>query len=834
MANQKGIEVDFRSFFHQRLTEHRPIFLDGGMGTMIQGMGVTGYSVPEELPFSHPEILRTIHSRYLQAGSDIITTNTFGANPLKLAGRGLETEAVYAAAVGCVRDAIRHAGTGNRFVAGDIGPVGQLLEPLGKLGFDEAYEAFKVSAIAAERAGVDLILIETMTDLYELKAAVLAVKENTRLPVFASMAFEADRRTLTGSDPLAIVTVLEGLRVDALGFNCGGSLEDADFLSRAFCGASRLPVLTEPNAGLPVVENGKAVFKVTPEDFAACQLKNALAGVQILGGCCGTTPDHIAAMVRAVPEILPARPERGPVTRVTSSRKTVEIGNVPGGCGPVIIGERINPTGKKRCKAALLAGDISFILGEAESQIQAGADILDVNVGLPGIDEAETMLTVVKTLQQTFDTPLQIDSSEPAVLERALRYVNGKPLVNSVNGKQKVMDAVFPLIRKYGGAVVALCLDENGIPPTAEGRVAVARKIIGEAAGYGIAPEDIFVDTLTLTVSSQQREAKATLDGISRLKAEYGEQGLRTVLGVSNISFGLPRRELVNAYFFGMALYAGLDAGIVNPLSREMMDAFRVYRAVGAFDENCLDYIDRYTGTVAPTGTGGTGSPAAPAPPAKGTPAGGKTPLQEIIIKGFVGSAAEETRKLLENATALEIVNDHIVPALDLVGKDYESGKKFLPQLLLSAKTVSRAFEVIKAKLDASGERQTSKGTLIMATVEGDIHDIGKNIVVAMLENYGYTVVDLGKDVKPEVIVERAVKDRIKLIGLSALMTTTVVSMEATIRQLREAEKRTGMKFAVAVGGAVLTEDYARKIGADFYGRDAMATVAIARKVFGQ
>ena len=798
---------------------------------MIQAAGITGFSVPEELTLTQPEFLVGLHRRYVEAGSDIVTACTFGANPLKLSAFGLDTEAVYQAGVECVRRAIREVGR-KCMVAADIGPVGQLLQPLGKLPFESAYEAFKTSAVAAERAGADLIFIETMTDLYEMKAAVLAVRENTKLPLFASMAFEPDLRTLTGSDPLAIATLLESLRVDALGFNCGGSLEDSGKLAQAFCAATSLPVLAEPNAGLPVVENGRTVFKVGPEEFARQQVANALAGVRILGGCCGTTPDHIAAMIRAMPKELPPRPAHRPATRVCSSRRTVEIGNVPGGAGPVVIGERINPTGKKRCQAALRAGDTGFVLNEAETQIEAGAHILDVNVGVPGIDEAATMVNTVKLLQQTFDTPLQIDSSEPAVLERALRVVNGKPLVNSVNGKQSVMDAVFPLVARYGGAVVALCLDEDGIPPTADGRVAIGRKIIAEAAKYGIAPHDILIDTLTLTISSQQREAMATLNAISQLKSEYRDAGLKTVLGVSNISFGLPNRGLINSHFFGMALFAGLDAGIINPLSVEMMTAFRVYRAVAAFDENCLEYI-QFADTLPK-------AVAAPTPgnakPAASAAASGETasPLQAAIVKGFADAAtAAVAEQLKAGKQPIEIVDGHIIPALDRVGRDFESGRKFLPQLLLSAQTVSKAFEVIKRHLDASGERQESKGTVLMATVEGDIHDIGKNIVTAMLENYGFTVVDLGKNVPAERIVEVAVEQRIRMIGLSALMTTTVVGMERTIKLLREAEARTGLKFEVVVGGAVLTEEFARQIGADRYSKDAMATVAAAKQIYG-
>ncbi len=919
-------KVDFRTFLSNRIKEGKPVFSDGGMGTMIQASGVTDYKIPEELNFTHPDVIKNIHLQYLRAGSDFITTNTFGATPIKMHGAKFSAGDAIRAAVSLVRDAIDEyarekqvgvsgdsslgagcstagdsavgagcssdgassskespsaLGVGSpKFVALDIGPSGKLIEPAGTMTFDEAYTSYAQAAIAGEKAGADLAIIETMSDLYEVKAAVLAVKENTSLPIIASITFQDNLRTLSGADVLTAVTYMEALGVDAVGMNCGVSLEVAEKLASLFAAEASIPVIMQPNAGLPVLENGKTVFKVLPDEFAASQLTNYKAGVRILGGCCGTTPAHIAAMAKAVAEVkcassentsadrtsgnpstcAPAETTREEATCVCSGSTTVRIG---GSAGAVIVGERINPTGKKKCKEALLSGDTQFILDEAEKQLAAGAHVLDVNVGLPGIDEKQVMSDTVFLLQKTFTCPLQIDSSESDVLAAAMRRYNGKPLVNSVNGKQKTMDAVFPLIQKYGGSVVALCLDESGIPPTAEGRLAIAEKIVAEAAKYGIKREDIFIDMLTLTVSSQQKEAAETIRGIRLLKTSPETKGVKTILGVSNISFGLPRRDIINSHFFSMALSAGLDACIINPLSQPMLDSYRTYRAVYAFDENCMEYIDAYAGTVAPSATTQTaqnpnaGAPAtgnapqnttnpaqtgtganATAPQTEQTTA--SSPLFQAIVKGYPEKAEAEAAKLLETLSPMDIVNNYIVPALDNVGDDYASGKKFLPQLLLSADTVSKVFALLKKHIAESSannpDSQKSNGRVLMATVQGDIHDIGKNIVSAMLENYGFEVIDLGKDVAPETIIKTALEKDIKLIGLSALMTTTVLSMENTIRMLRETEKQQAelgkdIKFVIIAGGAVLTPEYATKIGADYYGKDAMTTVAIAKKV---
>ena len=872
--------ADFRIFLAASIAERIPVFFDGGMGTMIQKTGVVGYSIPEDLNFYHPEIIKDIHHQYLEAGANVLTANSFGANPIKLEEGRFTTEEYITEAIKLQKESIEeyensHPETkGKHFCSWDSGQIGKLLEPMGTLTFDEAYEAFKECALIAEKAGADLAIIETMSDLYEVKAAVLAIQENTKLPIVTTMTFQSNLRTLTGADVLTCVTYLESLHVDVLGFNCGGSLDEDEKLADEFCRYAHLPVLSQPNAGLPVVVNGKDVFKVEPEEFSESQLKNFAKGVSLLGGCCGTTPGHIKAVADKIKskglKISDADRSLENNTYICSYNKAIQVG---GSAGPRIIGERINPTGKKKCKEALQNKDMNFILSEAESQINGGAHILDVNTGLPGIDESEMMTLAVKTIQAAFNTPLQLDSSEDKVLEHALRYYNGKALVNSVNGKQEVMDKVLPLIKHYGGSLVALCIDEDGIAPTAEGRVRVAEKIIAEAARYGIPVRDIFIDTLTLTVSSEQKAALETVRAIRILKEKYGSQGIQFVLGVSNISFGLPRRDIINSRFFELALDAGLTAAIINPASQPMMDSYRAYRSLAGFDENCLEYIETYTGTVDPTTAkakekilldavaDGTISISVNTPessiqtvtprraPVKsGDAAEKKNESSEsrlfadkdedirikIIEKGFKDQAAGATEKLLATRQPVEIIDNCIVPALDNVGKDFEKGKKFLPQLLLSAETVSNSFSKIKETMENSGQAQKSKGTVVIATVFGDIHDIGKNIVKAMLENYGYEVIDLGKNVPAEEIVETVISRDIKLVGLSALMTTTVANMEETIKQLHKALEENSKECKIVVGGAVLTEDYAERIGADYYSKDAMQTVAIAKEIFGK
>lgn len=838
------MKQDFRLFLEKSLRESRPIIFDGAMGTMIQDSGFTDYLLPEELNSKKPDLIRGIHEAYLASGANVLTANSFGSNGIKLKDASFSAAEATTAAIENLRSLIdardRSRFKQEVFAALDIGPTGQLLAPMGRLTFDEAYEAFKESALAAEKAGADLVIIETFSDLYEAKAAILAVKENTSLPIVALMTFQSNFRTLTGSDVETTVCYLESLGVDALGFNCGGSLEEAKTLAKLFLEHANLPLVSLPNAGLPVIEKGQTIFKVGANEFSKVQKEIAAMGFSLLGGCCGTKPEHISALVQDLQHFsIPKnnRHSRAYRSSLCSAEKTVYIDNNFGSAGPVIIGERINPTGKKKLKEALLSNDMSYILDEAENQIQAGSHILDVNVGLPGLDEKAKMQEVVAALQKNYATPLQLDSSEPEVLEYAMRYYNGKPLVNSVNGKQKNMDDVFPLVKKYGALVVALCLDEDGIPSTVEGRLSIAKKIYAEAQKYGIRAEDILFDSLTLTLSSQQEEALVTLDAIKAIKKEI--PGAKTVLGVSNISFGLPRRDIINAAFFSMALYAGLDACIINPLSEEMMASFNAYRTIAAFDDKALHFIETYSGTqkISSSIANKTATKEALSV-SKETEQKSlfvKDDLQTIIIKGQVDKAESCVEKLLhEGKKSLDIIDGCIVPALDIVGKEYESGKKFLPQLLLSAETVSKAFGLIKAELAKTGIQDEAKGTILIATVEGDIHDIGKNIVKAMLENYGYEVLDLGKDVSAETICDLAVEKNIRLIGLSALMTTTVLNMEKTIKLLREKEKEMAEKFTIMVGGAVLTEDYAKTIGADFYAKDALASVQIAKKFFGK
>ncbi|WP_294429920.1 homocysteine S-methyltransferase family protein [uncultured Treponema sp.] len=869
----KSKKPTFREFLKSQVEAGLPVFFDGGIGTMIQKTGYTDYDIPEDISIEKPEIIADIHKQYLAAGANVLTANTFGALPLKLISAKYSCkeyiEASLAIQKKCIEEVEAEGNKRPHFTSWDTSQIGRLLEPMGDLTFDEAYETYKEAAIIAEKAGAEVAIIETMADLREIKAAVLATKENTDLPIFASVTFQPNLRTLTGADIRTCVVYLESLGVDLIGFNCGGALSEDDKIVAEMMRYAHLPVCVEPNAGLPTVINGKAVFLVGAEEFAEHHLKYRELGVSVFGGCCGTTPEHISAMVKAIEALSPQKRQPCEFENacfICSYNSSVQIG---GGAGPQIIGERINPTGKKKVKEALLAHNMNFVLGEAESQINAGAQILDVNVGLPGIDEAQTMVDAVKTIQGAFNTPLQIDSSEAPVLEKALRYYNGKALINSTNGRQDVMDKVLPLVKKYGGAVVALCIDEAGIAPTAEGRVAVAEKIINEAAKYGIPIRDIVIDTLTLTVSSQQKEALETVRAIQILKEKYGEQGLQFVLGVSNISFGIPRRDIINSRFFAMALYAGLSACIINPLMQPMMETYYGYRALAGFDENCLDYIEKYNDTSAPVygltaeqvalakgnapGIGappsgvpnaernGANSGSADSPARKGVPklpenlTDSESSLINIICKGFKDSSPDATKRLLEEGKApVEIIDRCIVPALDIVGKDFEVGKKFLPQLLLSADTVSNSFAVIKAHLEASGVAQESKGSIVICTVFGDIHDIGKNIVKAMLENYGYTVIDLGKNVPAEKVVETVLEKDIQLVGLSALMTTTVANMEDTIKLLREKLGAVGKSCKIMVGGAVLTADYASQIGADYYAKDAMVSVAIAKEVFGK
>lgn len=784
------------------------LYFDGGMGTLLQERGLQPGELPETWNLLHAGEIREIHRKYIEAGSDIVLTNTFGANALKFHDDAYSLEEIVNAAVGHVKAAAEQAGNGRRiYTALDIGPTGKLLKPMGDLDFETAYEAYKEVMIYGEKAGADLIHIETMSDTYELKAAVLAAKENTSLPVFATTIFDERGKLLTGADVPSVVALLEGLRVDAFGINCGMGPEQMIPILEQITKYSSLPVIVKPNAGLPKQKNGQTYYDVSPEEFAEVMKKIVEMGAVVIGGCCGTTPDHIKAMADAC-RMIPIKPvEKKNFTMVSSYGQSVFLGT-----GSKIIGERINPTGKKRFKQALKEHDLDYILREGITQQDNGAHILDVNVGLPDIDEPALMKEVVQELQSVTSLPLQIDTVDVEAMEGALRIYNGKAMVNSVSGKQESMDKVFPLIQKYGGVVIGLALDENGIPADAEGRVQVAKKIIAEAAKYGIEKKDIVIDALAMTISSEPEGAKITLETLRRLRDEVG---VCTVLGVSNISFGLPSRPIVNSIFYTMAMQNGLSVGIINPGSEDMMKAWYAFHALMALDSNCEKYIARYAqqpGTTPVQAAGGKHT----------------MTLQSAIERGLKEEASSITAELAEQKDALDIINEELIPALNNVGEGFEKGTVFLPQLLMSAESAKSAFAVLKERMDQSGEVQEKKGKVILATVKGDIHDIGKNIVKVLLENYSFDVIDLGKDVPPEKVVETVLEQDVHLVGLSALMTTTVVSMEETIRQLREKAP----DCLVMVGGAVLNQEYADMIGADFYGKDAMQSVHYAQKVF--
>ena len=784
------------------------LYFDGGMGTLLQERGLQPGERPETWNQLPAEDIRVIHRKYIEAGSDIVLSNTFGANALKFHDDAYSLEEIVNAAVGHVKAAAEQAGNGRRiYTALDIGPTGKLLKPMGDLDFETAYEAYKEVMIYGEKAGADLIHIETMSDTYELKAAVLAAKENTSLPVFATTIFDERGKLLTGADVPSVVALLEGLRVDAFGINCGMGPEQMIPILEQITKYSSLPVIVKPNAGLPKQKNGQTYYDVSPEEFAEVMKKIVEMGAVVIGGCCGTTPDHIKAMADAC-RMIPIKPvEKKNFTMVSSYGQSVFLGT-----GSKIIGERINPTGKKRFKQALKEHDLDYILREGITQQDNGAHILDVNVGLPDIDEPALMKEVVQELQSVTSLPLQIDTVDVEAMEGALRIYNGKAMVNSVSGKQESMDKVFPLIQKYGGVVIGLALDENGIPADAEGRVQVAKKIIAEAAKYGIEKKDIVIDALAMTISSEPEGAKITLETLRRLRDEVG---VCTVLGVSNISFGLPSRPIVNSIFYTMAMQNGLSVGIINPGSEDMMKAWYAFHALMALDSNCEKYIARYAqqpGTTPVQAAGGKHT----------------MTLQSAIERGLKEEASSITAELAEQKDALDIINEELIPALNNVGEGFEKGTVFLPQLLMSAESAKSAFAVLKERMDQSGEVQEKKGKVILATVKGDIHDIGKNIVKVLLENYSFDVIDLGKDVPPEKVVETVLEQDVHLVGLSALMTTTVVSMEETIRQLREKAP----DCLVMVGGAVLNQEYADMIGADFYGKDAMQSVHYAQKVF--
>lgn len=794
------------------------LFLDGGMGTLLQAEGLAPGELPETWNIEHPEKVEAIHRRYYEAGSDVVLANTFGANVCKFHDDRYTVEEVIRAGIANAKRAGEQIGK-ETYVALDMGPTGKLLKPMGDLDFDDAYEAFAEAVRYGEKYGADLIHIETMSDTYEVKAAILAAKENSSLPVFVTMIFDERGKLLTGGDVPSVVAMLEGLRVDALGLNCGLGPKQMLPILNDLRRYTSLPIIVKPNAGLPKQKNGETYYDVEPDEFARIMQEVVKEGACVIGGCCGTTPEHIKKLVEECKELPLREIEKKHDTIVSSYGQAVILDDMPR-----IIGERINPTGKKKFKEALKNEDMDYILKEAITQQDKGAHILDVNVGLPDIDEVAMMEKVVKELQSVTSLPLQIDTVDGKAMERAMRIYNGKPMINSVNGKQVSMDEVFPLVRKYGGVVVGLTIDEEGIPKDAEGRVRVAGKIINEAAKYGIDKKDIVIDVLTMTISSEKDGAKVTLEALKRVREEFG---VRTVLGVSNISFGLPRRPIVNSYFYAMAMQNGLTAGIINPSSEDMMKAYRSYNALMGFDENCTNYISTYAGTTETVTVQASQAAAAAGNAPKA--AGVEMTLKYAIERGLKEEAHHITRDLIGTREPLDIIQEELIPALNVVGEGFEKGTVFLPQLLMSADAAKIAFAVIKDVLASSGQEEEKKEKIILATVKGDIHDIGKNIVKVLLENYGFDVIDLGKDVPPEAIVEKAVEENVTLVGLSALMTTTVVSMEETIKLLRE--KKPDCK--VMVGGAVLNQDYADMIGADFYGKDAMQSVHYAQRFFG-
>ena len=790
------------------------LVFDGAMGTMLQRRNLKAGELPELLCLSQPDEITAIHREYVEAGSQVVTTNTFGANARKLDGAARVDE-VFAAAIACARK------SGAQYVAADIGPTGALLEPMGTLSFDEAYDLFAEQVRAADAHGADLFIVETMTDLLEVKAAVLAVKENSDLPVFATMTFDETGRTFLGTDPETAAIVLASLGVNALGVNCSlGPAALAPIVKQMLRATSR-PVMVQANAGLPSLVDGETVYSVSPEDYLQALRPMIDAGASILGGCCGTSPDYIRLVAREVEEYRPVYRPVAPKYAITSAQRTVELR----GRDVAVIGERINPTGKKKLKAALREGDYDYVLGEAIAQAEAGADLLDVNAGLPEIDEPAVLRELVKRIQGVTGLPLQIDSSDPVAVEAAVRAYAGKPLVNSVNGKAESLREVLPIVAHYGCAVVGLTLDEGGIPPTAEERFAIAEKTVNAAVEQGIPCEDVYIDCLVMSASTNQQEVVEILRAVTMVKQRLG---CRTVLGVSNVSFGLPARPIVNATFLAAAFSAGLDMPILNPLAdryREVVDTWRVLCGQDAGSQN---YIAEYAGREIPATAAKPAAGAGNVPDAASGDAADqdKSELFRLVVAGNKGPVPAAVEAMLAQADAMEVINEHLIPALDDVGERFEKGTFFLPQLMASAEAAKAGFDVIRAH---AGNSDEGKGPIAIATVKGDIHDIGKNIVRMLLENYGYKVYDLGRDVDPQAIVDAALLRECKIVGLSALMTTTVKAMEETIRLLREQAP----DVKVMVGGAVLTQEYADMIGADFYAKDAAESARYAALICG-
>ena len=785
------------------------VYLDGGMGTLLQAQGLAPGEHPEKWNISHPEIITDIHKGYFNSGSNVVCTNTFGANSLKF--NDVELEEIIKSAISNAKKA-KELSTApqEKFIALDIGPTGKLLKPLGDLDFNDAVNIFSKTVSLGVKYGVDLVLIETMNDSYETKAALLAVKENCDLPVFVSNAYNEDSKLMTGASPAAMVALLEGMGATAIGANCSLGPKQLTKVAEELLENASVPVILKPNAGLPEIIDGKTKFNVSPEEFAEDVTKLLKKGLRVVGGCCGTTPDYIKALTEKSKNLKPLEIENKNLTVVSSYTKAVKFLN-----SPILIGERINPTGKKRFKQALIENDIAYILNEGVTQKEKGVHILDVNVGLPDIDENKMLKKTVEELQAVIDLPLQIDTADVTAMENALRIYNGKALINSVNGKKESMNTIFPLVKKYGGVVVALTLDENGIPETAEGRVDIAKNILKVAKEYGIEKNNIIFDTLAMTISADQRAANETLKALNIIKNELG---CHTSLGVSNVSFGLPNRDILNSVFFALALENGLSSAIMNPYSSEMMKTYYTFKALKGLDENCADYIsvaENFSSTVIENKKD-----------LISVTENNISELMTVVIKGFKESASEITKELLKTKAPLDIVNGEIIPALNEVGIGYENKTIYLPQLLMSAEAAKSSFEAIKEFMSNSENTET-KGKVVIATVHGDIHDIGKNIVKLLLENYGFDVIDLGKDVPSETIVDTVIETNAQLVGLSALMTTTVPAMEETIKLLKE--KAPWCK--TVVGGAVLTQEYADKIGADKYAKDAMETVRYAERI---
>ncbi len=798
------------------------LLFDGGMGTMLQAAGMKTGALPELLNFEEPEVITDIQRQYVEAGCDVITSNTFGANAHKLAGAA-SVHDVFAAAVACARAA------GARYVAGDIGPIGALLRPLGTLSFDEAYLLFKEEVEAGVAAGVDLFVIETMTDLAEIKAAVLAVKENSDLPIFATMTFEEDGRTFLGTNPEIAAITLDALGADVVGINCSQGPAELRELAKRMLAVTDKPVMVQANAGLPHVDGcGCTVFDVHAPEYGQAVAGMIEDGVGIVGGCCGTTPDHMRELHALIKDHAPTPRRHAPTTTVTSAQSVVDL--PCGGHKIAVIGERINPTGKKRLQQALREGNLDYVVSQGISQQEQGADILDVNVGLPEIDEVKMIQAATEQLQGSVLLPLQIDSTDPAAVEAATRRYAGKPIINSVNGKRQIMDEILPLVAHYGTNVIGLALDEDGIADTADARFAIAERIVNECERYGIGRDRILIDCLVMTASTNQKQVVEILRAMTMVKERLG---VKCALGVSNVSFGLPARPLLGSTFLAAAFGAGLDAPIMNPGSERFMDTVRAYRVVNGEDEGSVNYIERYAEWTDPyriaadPALAGTSNSAA-ASDAPAADAGDEDPIKRLVISGRKGEIADVTRELLQTTDAMELINKHFIPALDEVGVLFDQGKFFLPQLMASAEAARVGFDTIKELMPAC--EIEDKGQICIATVKGDIHDIGKNIVKMLLDNYGYTVFDLGRDVDPQEVLD-CVRDRnIKLVGLSALMTTTVANMEETIKLLHAEVP----DVKILVGGAVLTPEYAEQIGADYYAKDAAESARIAEEVFGK